>query len=105
MCGKDAVPYTYDQALQAYQGNMKRGNMASVYPNPATDQFNVYYSLDSDEPATVELYSQDGKLLYSNRVAQSNGMVSIPASGYNTGLYVVKLKQGTVLKSFKVLKQ
>ncbi len=104
-CGKDAIPATYGQALQAYGENMKRGNMATVYPNPATDQFNIYYSLDSDEPASVELYSQDGKLLYSNRIAQSNGMISIPASGYNTGLYVVKLKQGTVLKSFKVLKQ
>jgi len=104
-CGKDAVPSTYGEALQAYQGNMKRGNMAAVYPNPATDKFNVYYSLSSDEPASVELYSQDGKLLYINRIAQSDGQISIPASGYNTGVYIVKLKQGNMLKTFQVLKQ
>jgi Subtilase family/Secretion system C-terminal sorting domain len=104
-CGKDAVPSTYGQALQAYGENMKRGNMAAVYPNPATDKFNVYYSFDSDEPASVELYSQDGKLLYSKTNVQSNGQVSIPASGYNAGVYIVKLKQGTTLKTFKVLKQ
>jgi hypothetical protein len=104
-CGKDAVPSTYGQALQAYGENTKRGNMAAVYPNPATDKFNVYYSFDSNEPASVELYSQDGKLLYSNRIAQPNGLVSIPASGYNPGVYVVKLKQGTTLKTFQVLKQ
>jgi hypothetical protein len=104
-CGKDAVPSTYGQALQAYGEHTKRGNMAAVYPNPATDKFNVYYSFDSNEPASVELYSQDGKLLYSNRIAQPNGLVSIPASGYNPGVYVVKLKQGTTLKTFQVLKQ
>jgi Subtilase family/Secretion system C-terminal sorting domain len=104
-CGKDAVPVTKGDALQAYGENMKRGNMAAVYPNPATDKFNVYFSFVTDEPASVELYSQDGKLLYSNSNVQSNGMVSIPASAYNAGFYVVKLKQGTVLKTFKVLKQ
>jgi Subtilase family/Secretion system C-terminal sorting domain len=104
-CGKESVPSTKGEALQAYEGNMKKGNMATVYPNPATDKFNVYFSLESDEPASVELYSQDGKLLYANRIAQPNGLVSIPASGYNAGFYVVKLKQGTLLKTFKVLKQ
>ncbi len=104
-CGGEAISSTKDQALQAYEGNVKRGNMAAVYPNPATDKFNVYFSLDTDEPASVELYSQDGKLLYSSRITQPNGLVSIPASGYNTGFYVVKLKQGSVLKTFKVLKQ
>ncbi len=104
-CGKEAIPSTKGQALQAYEGNIKRGNSAAVYPNPATDKFNVYFSLVSDEPASVELYSQDGKLLYSSRITQSNGLVSIPASGYNVGFYVVKLKQGTELKTFKVLKQ
>jgi hypothetical protein len=54
---------------------------------PATDQFNVYYLFDRDEPASVELYSREGKLLYSNRKTQSNGQVSIPASGNNTGVY------------------
>ena len=104
-CGKDAVPATYGQALQAYGENMKRGNMAVVYPNPATDMFNVYYSFETNEPASVELFSQDGKLLYIKTNVQSNGLISIPASGYNTGFYVVKLKQGTTLKTFKVLKQ
>jgi hypothetical protein len=70
-----------------------------------SDSANVYYSLDSDEPASVELYSRDGKLLYSHRITQSDGQVSIPASGYNAGVYMVELKQGTVLKTFKVLKQ
>jgi Subtilase family/Secretion system C-terminal sorting domain len=104
-CGKDAISSTKEQALQAYEENTKKGNIAVVYPNPATDKFNVYFSLGSDEPASVELYSQDGKLLYSNRIEQPNGLVSIPASGYNAGFYVVKLKQGAVLKTFKVLKQ
>jgi hypothetical protein len=104
-CGGEAISSTKEQALQAYEGNTKKGNMAAVYPNPATDKFNVYFSLDTDEPASVELYSQDGKLLYSSRITQSNGLVSIPASGYNAGFYVVNLKQGSVLKTFKVLKQ
>jgi Subtilase family/Secretion system C-terminal sorting domain len=105
-CGKDAVSSSKGIAMETYtKENAARGSVAEVYPNPTTDNFKLYLSLDSDEPANVELYTQDGRLLYSNRITQPNGLVSIPASDYSAGVYVIKLKQGTFLKTFKVVKQ
>ena len=85
---------------------MKRGNMAAACI-PTRQQIVSMYIIQwmVMKPVSVELYSQEGKLLYSNRVGQPNGQVSIPASGYNTGVYVVKLKQGNILKTFQVVKQ
>ncbi len=105
LCGKDAVSASNGKAMETYtKENAARGNIAEVYPNPATDNFKLYLSLTDDGPADIELYTQDGKLLYSKRETQSNGMISIPASGYGAGMYVIKLKQGTFSKTFKVVK-
>ena len=96
---RDAVPSTYGEALQAYQGNMKRGNTAAAcIPTRQTDKINVYYSFDIDEPASVELNSQDGKLLYSNRIVQLKRRQVFRASGYNTGVHMQKLEQGNTFE-------
>ena len=105
-CGKDAVTASNGLAMLTYtKENAKVRNLAEVYPNPAINSFNLYYSTDSDEPAFVELHSQDGRLLYSNRITDSNGVVSIPASSYGSGFYIVTLRQGQMLKTLKVVKQ
>ena len=106
-CGKDGITSSNGPALQSYSApeNVKKGNVAEVYPNPATDHFNLYLSLETNEPALVEVHTQDGRLLYSNQVTESNGILSIPSSEYKPGFYIVTLKQGSQLKTFKVLKQ
>ena len=105
-CGKDAVGASSGKAMESYtKESVLRGNIAEVYPNPSTDNFRVYLSLNNDGPTDVELYTQDGKLLYSKREAQSTGTISIPASVYSPGMYIIKLKQSGFSKTFKVVKQ
>ncbi|HEY4156120.1 MAG TPA: S8 family serine peptidase [Puia sp.] len=105
-CGKDAVDASDGQALEAYSKEAaQQKTVAEVYPNPATDNFNLYLSLDNDQPVEIELSSLDGKRLYSSRTMKSNGVISIPASSYRPGMYIIKLKQGAFFKTFKVIKQ
>jgi hypothetical protein len=105
-CGKDAVSASNGLAMETYtKENAGRGSIAEVYPNPSTNNFKLYLSPDNNDPASVELYSQNGKLLYSNRVTQSDGVVNIPAASFSAGTYIIKLIQGTALKTFKVVKQ
>ena len=105
-CGKDAVTASNGAALESYskEGALNK-NMAEIYPNPASDNFKLYLSLNSDQPVDIEMTSQDGRHLYSNRVMQSNGVINIPASPYKPGVYIVSIKQGEFNKTFKVIKQ
>ena len=105
-CGKDAVSASNGLAMETItKENAKRDPVAEVYPNPTADNFKLYLSPDNSNPATVELYSQNGKLLYSNQVAQSEGIVNVPAASFSAGTYFIKLKQGNTSKTFKVVKQ
>jgi hypothetical protein len=106
LCGKDAVASSNGKALEAVtKEDFLRRNTAEIYPNPATENFKLYLSLADDQPVDVEVFSQDGKYLYSNRSLQSNGLINIPASQYRSGTYIVKVKQGAFTKTFKVIKQ
>ncbi|MEJ0080569.1 MAG: S8 family peptidase [Puia sp.] len=105
-CGKDAVSASNGLAMETYtKENALKGPIAEVYPNPTSDNFKLYLSPDISDPALVELYSQSGKLLYSNKVTQSGGVVNIPATSFSAGTYIITLKQGEVSKTFKVIKQ
>jgi subtilisin family serine protease len=106
-CGKDAVTSSNGKALEAYafDGGAVNKNVAEIYPNPATDNINLYLSLNPDQPVTVELSGQDGKTLYSSSAVQSNGVLNIPASAYKPGMYFVRVKQGEFSRTFKVIKQ
>ena len=106
-CGKDAVTSSNGKALEAYafDGGAINKNVAEIYPNPASDNFKLYLSLNPDQPVTVELSGQDGKLLFSNSVIQSNGVLNIPASAYKPGMYFVRVKQGEFNRTLKVIKQ
>ena len=105
-CGKDVVSVSPGLAMETItKENSVRGPIAEIYPNPTADNFKLYLSPGSNDPASVELYSQTGKLLYSSRVTQSEGIVNIPAAAYSAGTYIISLKQGTMLKTFKVVKQ
>ncbi|HMH23460.1 MAG TPA: S8 family peptidase, partial [Puia sp.] len=80
-------------------------NVAEVYPNPSTNAFRLYMSLDGQQKANIELFSIDGKRLQAKTVAQSNGVIDIDASGYRPGLYILKVTQGGFVKTMKVIKQ
>jgi hypothetical protein len=105
-CGKDAVATANEAGYQTVtKEDLMRKNTAEIYPNPSRENFKLFISLTDEQPAEVEVSSLDGKILYSSRIMQSNGVIDIPASGYKPGTYLVKLSQGDYGKTFKVIKQ
>jgi len=72
-----------------------------VYPNPATDKFQIYTGFASRQ--LLEVYDCYGKLVYSNDF--STQLLTIDCSAWQTGLYFLKLtnKQGSI--SRKLIKR
>lgn len=79
--------------------------LADVYPNPSTSTFRVYLSLAEQQPIDLQLFSIDGKQLLQKRIAQSRGIVPIDATPYKSGVYLLRVKQGTFNKTIKLIKQ
>jgi len=109
-CGKEAVSaINSDQMLSGSANTIEVGkkptNIAEVYPNPSSNTFRLYLSLAEQQGTDIQLYSADGKVLQAKRVFQSNGVVDIDASGYKSGVYVLKITQGGFVKTIKLIKQ
>jgi len=67
-----------------------QGNSAIVaYPNPAADVLNL--QAIQDRAVSVELFNFQGKLIYSEMVAEGNSPVQINVSAYSEGLYFVRV--------------
>jgi hypothetical protein len=84
---------TYSQVLTATFG--KEG-LVSIYPNPARQTVRIDWT-DAVTPATVEVRSLTGQLVWSQRVSGTAG-TEVPATPLTSGSYIVIWKQGELVK-------
>ena len=84
---------------------IRRQMNLSVFPTPATGNVTVSYSLPVFTDVTAEVYSADGRLVFSatekNPVVGENKL-EVPAQSFAPGIYVVNMKLAgtTVSKKF-----
>ncbi len=105
-CGREAVAAnnTDSKAIKAGKDFADNETTAVVYPNPSPTNFRLYLSLANQKDTDLELFSADGKKLYTKRV-QSNGIIDIDASRYKAGVYILKVNQKDFNKTFKLIKE
>jgi len=93
----DDFAYFYSD-LAVNVAEIFRGEL-SIYPNPATDYFQVEGDLDADEVRIV-MYNVSGKM-FMNQVLHRGGR--IPVSHLSKGIYIIRLVQGSQVKTAKVM--
>lgn len=71
-----------------------------VYPNPVIDKVKVVYTQNIDR---VELYDVLGKIIYSNKVQNTD--VEIDMTQYPTATYFLKIYADNKLKTVKLIKK
>ena len=74
----------------------------SAYPNPTTTVFSLVLEGGSTEKVNITVYSFDGKVVYQT-AGNSNTKYTF-GSNFITGIYVVKVVQGTSAQSLKLIK-
>lgn len=74
----------------------------SLYPNPASDQFNIRIETDKTVPVSFEFFDAPGRLVYRvNAEADPSGLYPIDVQGLANGIYTVAVQSGerrTVLR-------
>lgn len=64
---------------------------ASIYPNPATDYFDVEIRNGSGLSSDIMIYNMQGKLVYSERVSSEGNLRIFAGNQIYTGLYLIKV--------------
>lgn len=74
----------------------------SIYPNPAEDAINIRLS-DVDEVITVQMFSMDGRQLFSEQFNSGNIVIDLASRKVSSGLYVVQVEAGSSKVTRKVV--
>lgn len=79
----------------------------NVYPNPVTNQLTISFEKVTAAPADMVLYDLTGKAVYKKHLAAvSSGTVEqINTNPFPTGVYTLKITDGTETVSYKIVKQ
>jgi hypothetical protein len=62
----------------------------SVYPNPTSSDFRVYYSYPTNSKLEMTVYDVTGKNIYQQRLTENYGTVLL-GKNWNSGLYLIKI--------------
>lgn len=79
------------------------GNAVKIYPNPATDSFNIKVP-STESTLTVKVVNAIGQNVYNQAVTAQNGLVKIqPANALKSGVYMVNISNGTSTTTQKLI--
>jgi len=78
-----------------------------VFPNPTTGQFTITGQFDSSVPIQIEIIDAKGKIITSESVQTTNGSIvkDVDLSEYASGLYLIRIKSKTLLRTQKLIKK
>jgi hypothetical protein len=73
-----------------------------IYPSPATDHFNIALR-SSSNMQTVCIYSNDGKLKEIRKATGKNILMKFNCAEWPSGLYIVKILDGSTIQQRKLV--
>lgn len=76
-----------------------------VFPNPFVDHVKVQMANKTTGNAVIELYNQNGALIFKRDAVAQNGCLAIEITGCQQGMYILRISQnGNTLFTGKVVK-
>lgn len=79
-------------------------NTLKSYPNPFTSSFKLSFVSENTEIVNVNVYDFTGRLIESNSFNYSDVDNHDFGTNYQSGMYIVVLKQADISKSYRIIK-
>jgi hypothetical protein len=77
-----------------------------LYPNPATQEANIYVELDQAAKVAVRVYDSVGRLVYDSSLqAERSFNHSIPVESLSSGMYTVQVIAGDMVMTKRLIKK
>ncbi len=84
--------------IQIASGKLK------IYPNPASQMISIEFNESAAPVLEIQLFNALGKMLYQSEM-DGSGLQTIDLSGYEKGLYFIRIKGDDFTESGKFIKQ
>ena len=84
-------------------GETKEPGIARVFPNPVNDVLTIERMTGENTTITFDILTLTGKIIYNDRIAthQNNRMVNV--SEFESGVYLLRLRNGSKVKVEKIV--
>lgn len=76
-----------------------------IYPNPADEIIYVKSEYLSDTPVGINIYSLDGKKIFTNTIYSSDAVIEIKIASLKKGLYFLSVETSDLISTQKFIKQ
>lgn len=80
-------------------------NAFLVYPNPVNESVFVDIKSITSDFVEIAIFTEAGLLMHTDTYQVEQNVIQINTSGLTTGIYFLRLKNDTINKSFKLIKQ
>ncbi len=97
--GDENLVFNDDVLAVVDPGVAKSGSkLYPIYPNPANNETNIYFTLEKTEKLSLSVYNDQGKLIrtiYNNKLfASGQHIYKLETGSYTSGFYTVVLENG-----------
>lgn len=75
-----------------------------LYPNPVETQFNLRLETETPQKCVIEIYTLEGKLIYSEKSELSKNTHTINVASFAQGTYLCKISNGKKSTTTKFVK-
>lgn len=104
----DTASYAYGYIPVGVNNPQIERVSVSVYPNPATSEVSLSFTLKNAEMLTFDVIDLNGKVLFTDKASCAKGFnaVRFPIDQLSNGLYMIKMKGAnlTATEKFSVMK-
>lgn len=81
-------------------------NKLIVYPNPVQDKLTIAFVAGTSERIQLDVFGIDGKVVYSQAISTQQALShAINVSGWQAGIYLVRLNNGNETVTTKISKK
>ncbi len=112
--GSDNIFYDVNGGVITVEGEilstseMNLANFA-LYPNPSNGTYNIAFTPNSDDKITISLYDLRGRMIntqeFDNATTSDLFRTTLEYGTINSGMYFVKIKNGSSVVTKKLIKQ
>ena len=97
---------SFSDFLTTIFSNNKEFDSAFLFPNPATEEINIFVELAETKNLTIDIINIQGKTIIHQIVNQTKGTTkqNIDISILPDGLYICRLQYGNQYKNIKFIK-
>ena len=96
------APTMEEMMAKSQTADFEIDSTTNVFPNPTTDL--VHFIFDKNETGTIEIYSLDGKLVFTKDFTE-NSQLEVSLKDYQNGMYTARITTNGATISKKIIKK